>query len=173
MPSTGYSSIATVALSGLTTATLSGFSGYDYRIVYNGNPGGAGVAFRPNNNTDTFRYNQGDWRVISGSSQTFTSTSGVNSYINLFTRGQNIAGFSTSIIDLMNPTSTSASPPRNHHGWIKSGSANSGTTGTYSYLTGWNWQNSDVGITSCTFFIPGGGTFGATDTLTLFEIGPL
>lgn len=171
MPQTGYSNISTVALSGLTSVTVSGLSAYDYRFVYNGNPANA-VAFRPNNNAEN-RYFQLDWRVVSGSAQTLTWRVNAFTYINLFDKGQNIAGFSTSIIDLMNPSSTSASPPRHHQGWIRSGSANSGTTGTYSYINNWAWSNSDVALTSATFFMPSGGTFGATDTLTLFEIGPL
>ena len=171
MPQTGYTNVATIALSGLTTATLSGISGYDYRIVYNGNPAGA-LAFRPNNNAEN-RYFQLDWRVVSGSAQTVTLRSNTWTYVQLFDKGQNLAGFSTSVIDLMNPTATSGSPPRPHQGWFKSGSANSGSTGTYSYMNSWGWYNTDVAITSCTFFMPGGGTFGATDTLTLFEIGPL
>ena len=172
MPQTGYANIATANLAGLTTYTMSGLSGYDYRFVLNGNPGGA-IAMRPNNNTESGRYCQLDWRIVSGSTQNFTYRQNSFSYVFLADIGQNVPGFTSTIIDFMNPTATSASPPRPHQGWARSMSANSASTGSYTYLTGWMWYNSDVPVTSVTFFIPGGGTFQTGTTLSLFEIGPL
>jgi len=172
MPQTGYSNIATATITGVNSYTISGLAGYDYRFVLTGNPGGA-VGMRVNGNTESSRYTQLDWRVVSGSTQNFTWRQNSFNYIYLFDYGQNINGFTSTIIDTMNPTATSASPPRPHQGWARSFSANSASTGSYSYLTGWQWYNSDVAATSFTFFRTDGGNFSTNTVLSAFEIGPL